>query len=90
MARQGCSSREEAHPTAGRTFCQVDEARRKALAKSPGRCRDLLRGARRLPGVGRPTSDRYVAAKAGLHNACGWLNRKLGRPDLAFADLIDW
>ena len=31
-----------------------------------------------------------VAAKVGLHNACVWLNRELGRPDLAFADLIDW
>ena len=31
-----------------------------------------------------------VAAKVGLHNVCLWLNRKLGRPDLAFADLIDW
>lgn len=31
-----------------------------------------------------------LAAKIALHNACLWLNRKLGRPDLAFADLIDW
>ena len=31
-----------------------------------------------------------LAAKAGLHNFCIWLNRQLGRPDLAFADLIDW
>jgi hypothetical protein len=31
-----------------------------------------------------------LAAKVGLHNVCLWLNRRLGRPDLAFADLIDW
>jgi hypothetical protein len=31
-----------------------------------------------------------LAAKIALHNACVWLNRRLGRPDLAFADLIDW
>ena len=31
-----------------------------------------------------------LAAKMALHNFCIWLNRKLGRPDLAFADLIDW
>ena len=31
-----------------------------------------------------------VAAKATLHNFCIWLNRQLHRPDLAFADLVDW
>src|SRR5579884_2232803 len=31
-----------------------------------------------------------LLAKAALHNFCIWLNRKLGRPNLAFADLIDW
>lgn len=31
-----------------------------------------------------------VAAKAALHNFCVWLNDSLGRPRLAFADLIDW
>jgi len=31
-----------------------------------------------------------VAAKAALHNFCIWLNRQLGRPGLAFADLVDW
>jgi hypothetical protein len=31
-----------------------------------------------------------LAAKAGLHNICLWLNRQLGRPLLAFADLIAW
>lgn len=31
-----------------------------------------------------------LAAKIGLHNVCLWLNRRLGRPDLAIADLIDW
>lgn len=31
-----------------------------------------------------------LAAKAGLHNLCIWLNRQLGRPALAFADLIAW
>jgi hypothetical protein len=31
-----------------------------------------------------------LAAKAGLHNVCVWLNRQLGRPGLAFADLIAW
>lgn len=30
------------------------------------------------------------AALAALHNACIWMNRTLGRPDLAFADLVDW
>ena len=31
-----------------------------------------------------------VAAKAALHNFCIWLNGQLGRPGLAFADLVDW
>lgn len=31
-----------------------------------------------------------LAAMAALHNFCIWLNRQLGRPDLAFADLVDW
>jgi hypothetical protein len=31
-----------------------------------------------------------LAAKMALHNFCIWLNRQLGRPDLAFADLIRW
>jgi hypothetical protein len=31
-----------------------------------------------------------LAAKVGLHNACMLLNAQLGRPLLAFADLIDW
>ena len=31
-----------------------------------------------------------LAAKAALHNACIWLNRRLGRPDLAFAELLAW
>jgi hypothetical protein len=31
-----------------------------------------------------------LAAMAALHNFCIWINRQLGRPDLAFADLIDW
>jgi hypothetical protein len=31
-----------------------------------------------------------LAAKVGLHNFCLWLNVQLGRPPLAFADLIDW
>lgn len=31
-----------------------------------------------------------LAAKAALHNACIRLNRTLGRPDLAFAELLDW
>jgi hypothetical protein len=31
-----------------------------------------------------------LAAKAALHNFCIWLNQQLGRPNLAFADLIDW
>ena len=29
-----------------------------------------------------------LAAKAALHNFCIWLNRQLGRPVLAFADLL--
>lgn len=31
-----------------------------------------------------------LAAKAALHNFCCWLNRKLGRPQLAVADLLGW
>jgi len=31
-----------------------------------------------------------LAAKVALHNVCIWLNRSLGRPGLAIADLIDW
>jgi hypothetical protein len=31
-----------------------------------------------------------LAAKVGLHNFCMGLNAQLGRPLLAFADLIDW
>lgn len=31
-----------------------------------------------------------LAAKIGLHNFCLWLNRKVGRPGLAVADLLDW
>jgi hypothetical protein len=31
-----------------------------------------------------------VAATIGLHNFCMGLNQKLGRPLLAFADLLDW
>lgn len=31
-----------------------------------------------------------VAAMAVLHDFCIWLNRQLGRPDLAFVDLVDW
>ena len=31
-----------------------------------------------------------LEAKATLHNFCIWLNRQLGRPALAFADLLGW
>jgi hypothetical protein len=31
-----------------------------------------------------------LAAKVALHNFCLWFNRQLGRPPLAFADLIEW
>lgn len=31
-----------------------------------------------------------LAAKGALHNFCFWLNHHLGRPSLAFADLLDW
>ena len=31
-----------------------------------------------------------LAAKAALHNFCIWLNRQLGRPSLAFVDLLGW
>ena len=30
------------------------------------------------------------AAKIALHNFCMWLHEQLGRPRLAFADLVDW
>ncbi len=31
-----------------------------------------------------------LAATVALHNFCIWLNRQLGRPNLAFADLVAW
>jgi hypothetical protein len=31
-----------------------------------------------------------LAAKMALHNFCLWLNEPLGRPRLAFADLVNW
>ena len=31
-----------------------------------------------------------LAARVGLHNFCILLNRQFGRPNLAFADLVDW
>jgi Transposase DDE domain len=31
-----------------------------------------------------------LAATMALHNLCIWLNERLGRPRLAFADLIEW
>jgi hypothetical protein len=31
-----------------------------------------------------------LAAKSALHNFCMWLNEHLGRPRLAFTDLVDW
>ena len=31
-----------------------------------------------------------LAAKIALHNFCMWLNEQLGRPRLAFVDLVDW
>jgi hypothetical protein len=31
-----------------------------------------------------------LAARIGLHNFCIWLNERLGRPRLAFADLLGW
>lgn len=31
-----------------------------------------------------------IAAKVALHNACLWINRHVGRPPLAVADLVDW
>ena len=31
-----------------------------------------------------------LAAKLARHNFCSWLNGQLGRPNLAFADLVDW
>jgi len=31
-----------------------------------------------------------LSAKVALHNFCIWFNEQLGRPCLAFADLIDW
>ncbi|MDP6369600.1 MAG: IS982 family transposase, partial [Planctomycetota bacterium] len=31
-----------------------------------------------------------LAAMVGLHNFCIWLNEHLGRPRLAFAELLDW
>jgi hypothetical protein len=31
-----------------------------------------------------------LAARVALHNFCIWLNDQLGRPRLAFADLLGW
>ena len=31
-----------------------------------------------------------LAARVALHNFCIWLNEQLGRPRLAFADLVEW
>jgi hypothetical protein len=31
-----------------------------------------------------------LAARVALHNFCVWLNERLGRPGLAFADLLQW
>ena len=31
-----------------------------------------------------------LAARVALHNFCIWLNEQLGRPRLAFADLLQW
>ena len=31
-----------------------------------------------------------LAARVALHNFCIWLNDRLGRPRLAFADLLGW
>ena len=31
-----------------------------------------------------------LAARVALHNFCIWLNEQLGRPRLAFADLLRW
>jgi hypothetical protein len=31
-----------------------------------------------------------LSAKIALHNFCIWLNKQLGRPPLAFSDLLDW
>jgi hypothetical protein len=31
-----------------------------------------------------------LAAKIALHNFCIWVNEQLGRPLLAFTDLVDW
>ena len=31
-----------------------------------------------------------LAAKIALHNFCIWVNEQLGRPRLAFADLVAW
>ena len=31
-----------------------------------------------------------LAARVALHNFCIWLNEHLGRPRLAFADLLGW
>jgi hypothetical protein len=31
-----------------------------------------------------------LAARVALHNFCIWLNEQLGRPRLAFADLLGW
>jgi hypothetical protein len=31
-----------------------------------------------------------LAAQMALHNFCIWLHAQLGRPRLAFTDLVDW
>lgn len=34
--------------------------------------------------------DANLSAKMALHNFCIWFNKQLGRPSLAFADLLGW
>jgi hypothetical protein len=37
-----------------------------------------------------PGFQARLAARMALHNFCIWLNQQLGRPHLAFVDLVDW
>jgi len=61
-----------------------------------GTCADSGRGSggqklgRRWLAEAEACGERTEAARVTLHNLCIWLNEQLGRPRLAFADLLGW
>ena len=71
-----------------------------ALASLAGRSPSERRARRRealaplSSGAGAPQErsglQARVAANIALHNFCLWVKEPLGRPRLAFTDLVDW